>query len=101
MKLRRSLHGLKDAAKIYNQLLFALLNQLGFKEIDTTPCIFNRRGIINICYIDDLFLFARYEGIIEKIRRELSKRFCVKDFGKPEQILGMDLNWVLEGSLLK
>lgn len=66
MELKRSLSGLKKAVKIWNQLLFKILKQLGFKENETLPCLFISRGIIIICYVHDLFLFAIDEAIIEE-----------------------------------
>lgn len=43
-----------------------------------------------MCCLDDLFLFAEEEGIIEKIKTELRKWFHLKDLKTSKQILAMD-----------
>lgn len=78
-----SLYRMKDAAKIWNRLLLGVLCRLRFKEGVTAPCSFAKGGIVVLCYVDDLFLFAKDEWIIDKIKAGLSTRFRFKNLEIP------------------
>lgn len=67
--------------------------------METTPCPFVTAVIIIISYVDDLFLFARDETIIEEQKAELSKQFCLMNSEQSRQMLGIDVNRKYEGSL--
>lgn len=68
--------------------------------METAPFLFIRPGIITVCYVDDVFLFARDERIIDEVTAELRELLLLKDLGERKQILGTDLKWKREGSLL-
>lgn len=84
MKLKKSLHGLNNAAKIWIQLLFEMLHQIAFKEMETASYLFIRRGTMSICYVDDLLSFVRDKRIIEERKAECIKRSCLKYLRKPK-----------------
>lgn len=100
MKFEGSLYGLSDAARIWNQSVLEISNQVGYIEIETEPYLFVRDVIIFICYVHDPFMFRKKEEAIEKVQRELSTRYFLKDLGRPKQILAMDLSWKPDGSML-
>lgn len=56
MKLKRNLNGLRDAAKIGNELLLEFIYEIGFEEMETTPCLFVNDGVVLIWYVDDRFV---------------------------------------------
>lgn len=91
IKLQDSLNRLKDAASVWSDLLFNTLNQHDLTEMETTPCLFVRKRMIAVCYVDDLFLFAEHESVIEDVKRKLSDTFRLKSLSIPTRFLGMDL----------
>jgi hypothetical protein len=42
-------------------------------------------------YVDDILLFGKDLGLIDKVKAALSERFDMKDFGEATSILGMDI----------
>lgn len=75
MKLQRIFHGMKDAARVRNKLLFDTFNQQGLTEMETAPFLFVKRGMIIVCYVHDLFLFAEKESLAEDIKQKLGSTF--------------------------
>lgn len=53
------LYGLKDEAKIWNDLLFKELIKRGLQEMQSAYCILVKYTIIAVCYVDDLVLFVK------------------------------------------
>lgn len=52
-----------------------------------------------VCYVVDLFLFARQNSLIDNVRDKLGKQFQVKDLAKLKRFFGTDLKWHLDGSV--
>lgn len=48
-----------------------------------------------------MFVFAKQEATIEKVKKKVSTRIRLKDLRRPKQILGKDCSRKLDGSLLK
>lgn len=63
-KLRRSLKGLKEAARTWNKLLFKALEECGLKEMATAPCVFKKNNTVVVCYVDYFLLVTEREGLI-------------------------------------
>ena len=63
-KLKKSLYGLKQSPRCWNEKLCNHLKSLGFKESGADPCVFIRQGkkieIIAV-YVDDLILIAELQ----------------------------------------
>lgn len=59
LKLERSLYGLRDAAKVRNHLLLESSRQLGSKDLHAVPCIFHKKSMIIMCYVDVLLFYAK------------------------------------------
>lgn len=92
-RLRKSLYGLRDAARIWSKLLFQTLESCGLKEMETEPCVFVGDKVIIICYVDDLLIFAENQDIVDNLYRTLEKQFRVKDLGRPTRFLGLNITY--------
>ena len=64
----------------------------------TTPdhCVFVKKFsdsdfVILLLYVDDMLIDGHYAAKIEKLKRELSKSFAVKELGPAKKILGMKI----------
>lgn len=55
--------------------------------------------MINVYYVDDLFLLAEQESLIEEIESQLGNKFPLKDLGIPTCFPSMDLKSHSYGSL--
>lgn len=100
MQLQQGIYGLKDAVKIRNKLLFFSLEKLRLNEMKNAPCLFMKKDIVVLCYVEDLLLFAEQEGMINKIKKELKIRFRIKYFEQLKRINGLEVTWHSVGLLL-
>ena len=56
--LRKSLYGLREAPRIWYELLANELKSIGLKAMSSTPCVFVGDDEIVLCYVDDLLLMS-------------------------------------------
>jgi hypothetical protein len=60
LRLNRSLYGLVQAPLNWgNHLRDVLVKQHGFKESQTSPCLYFRDGMVILTYVDDCLFFAK------------------------------------------
>ncbi len=95
-KLKKSLYGLKQSPRCWNEKLCQHLKSLGFKESAADPCVFIRQQkkelqIIAV-YVDDLILVAKSSEEMKQLKDDLSSRFKMKDLGKLHYCLGISVN---------
>jgi len=91
LKINRSLYGLKQAARDWNETCVVELQKLGFIQSDSDLCLLTHpeRGIILLVYVDDILLGAKKLENIRWFMDEFSKVFKIKDLGKAKKILGV------------
>ena len=95
-KLKKSLYGLKQSPRCWNEKLCEHLKSLEFKESAADPCIFIRQQekelqIIAV-YVDDLILLTKTSEEMQHLKDDLSSRFKMKDLGKLHYCLGISVN---------
>jgi transposase InsO family protein len=96
LKLKKSLYGLKQASRLFNELVTDFLLSIGFIQCMSDTCLFyfftDDGSICIICvYVDDLLLCSTTEAMGDIITRKLEERFNVKDLGAFSHILGMEV----------
>lgn len=84
MKQKRSLHGLRDATRVWNRFLLEKVTDLMLEELQTEHGILVKEGLLILGYVDDLIMFPRKESEIENVKPGLSHKFKLKDLGKPK-----------------
>lgn len=80
----------KRLGKNVEKLLLYKLPEYGLMEMDSAPCVPVGNKALVLCYVNDFILFAKDEGIIDVLYRELDKKFQARDLGKPIRFLGLD-----------
>ena len=100
-KLKKSIYGLKQSSRCWNQVLDTHLKIMGFKPSMNDPCIYtlNSGGEVFILavYVDDIILAGRSSESIQQFIREIATKFDVKDMGNLRHFLGVKVRNV-EGS---
>ena len=90
-RLLRSLYGLKQAARVWNQKIHAFLNKIGFVRSSADPCLYvdTKRNIYITIWVDDLLIAGKNGRDIAAVKAQLAKEFEMKDLGELTHFLGM------------
>ena len=89
-KLKKSLYGLKQAARCWNSAIDSYLKSDGYKQIGAVK----RQNakidfVILSLHVDDILLFSNDVGMLNKEKKSLGKRFKIEDLGDVNHVLGM------------
>ena len=103
IKLQRSLYGLKQYGRMWNNRLSQYLLKEGYVNNSICPCVFIKKvatgfAIIAV-YLDDMNLIGTLEELIKTIDY-LKKEFEMKDLGKTKYCLGLQIKHCLDGVLI-
>lgn len=94
-RLRKSLYGLKQAARAWNTLLKSSLSSCGFTQSEADECLFVKRSSGNIsiiaCHVDDFIHASSSLELIQQTADQLRKSFELKDLGPVKKFLGVDI----------
>ena len=95
LKLRKSLYGLKQAARIWNQAISECLLLLKFKQSKHDNCLFINQAYHETCYliihVDDILMASKDKNVIESLANEISKTFQLKYLGEVKQFIGINV----------
>ena len=84
-KLNRSLYGLKQSGRNWNNLLHSHLVEQGFQQSAADHCVYNRQSgkelTIVIIWVDDIIIASTNDPILMSVKKSLSQRFKMKDLG--------------------
>ena len=99
LRLLKNCYGLKQAAYNWNNLLTAGLLKLGFKQSEQDPCLFLKKDIICVLYVDDTIFFSKNDTIIDRTITSLKALdFELTDEGDVESFLGIKIDHNPDGS---
>ncbi|KAG5666425.1 hypothetical protein PVAND_014454 [Polypedilum vanderplanki] len=102
LRLKKSLYGLKQAARVWNQTIHQVLIQDGFIQSQADMCFYIKNLSDKSCYliihVDDILIAGSDLEIISQTQAKLSKHFQVKDLGTVKFFLGIAINQDEEGN---
>ena len=93
-RLKRSIYGLKQSPRCWNQTLDVQLKKMGFVQSTSDPCIYTSSKedlLILAVYVDDIVLEGKSEKKIADVKSSLAKIFQVKDMGEMHYFLGVSV----------
>ena len=94
-KLKKSIYGLKQASRNWNQTIDKWMKEYGFKASEADPCLYVKREdqemIVVIIWVDDLIIAGSCKQIIRDFKASISERFSMKDLGPLKWILGVEV----------
>lgn len=97
LKLNRSLYGLHQSPRCWNDKLHEALTNLGFKRSESDYCVYvlviNGEVIILVVYVDDILLIGKNKPKMIEIKQQLSQKFRIKDLGNVKQFMGLSINY--------
>lgn len=94
-KLKKSIYGLKQAGRVWNHRIDAVLKKLGFSALYNDTCVYvYRRGdliVISSLYVDDLLLASNSRAQLDGFKKELASHFDMEDLGEAHFVLGIEI----------
>ena len=94
LKLNKSLYGLKQSGRLWNELLDDFLCILNFEQSHSDYCVYTKIHdgikIIIIVWVDDLIIASSDLVSINNVKTELGNKFKMKDFSQISYFLGID-----------
>jgi hypothetical protein len=96
-RLKKSLYGLKQALRLWYKKFDSFMVDHGYDRTTSDHCVFVKKFsdgefIILLLYVDDMLIICRDTSKIDRLKKELSKSFNMKDLGPAKQILGMKIS---------
>ncbi|SGZ27979.1 BQ5605_C026g10235 [Microbotryum silenes-dioicae] len=103
LKLERSIYGLKQAGRIWNDEIDSTLRSVGYKPTVSDLCVYTRRHGNDwhyiALYVDDLLLIGPSDDEIERVLSTLEDMYGIKRLGDAEYVLGIQLKRSDDGSI--
>ena len=96
-KLKKSLYELKQVPRQWYKKFDSFMMSHGYIKTSSDHCVLTRKFsnddfIILLLYVDDMLIIGHDSSKIDRLKRELSKSFAMKDLGSAKQILGMKIS---------
>ncbi|SCZ88592.1 BZ3500_MvSof-1268-A1-R1_Chr10-2g03011 [Microbotryum saponariae] len=95
LKLHRSIYGLKQAGRVWNETIHKTLVKLGYNRLRSEECVYRRTlgkdDYYIAVYVDDLLFVGPDLSEIDRVLDELDRLYGVKRLGNAEYILGVQL----------
>lgn len=94
-KLNKSLYGLKQASRMWNERFHTFVTKLGFRRSEYDYCFYidesKQAKMYILLYVDDLLLVGNDLEQINSTKSRLSTEFEMKDLGELGHFLGMNI----------
>lgn len=95
-KLNKSIYGIKQSSRQWNQKLTFTLFDLGYKQSKSNYSLFTKTSsiyfIVVLVYVDDLILAGNNISEINSIKSVLGAKFSIKDLGNLKYFLGFEIS---------
>ena len=96
-KVKKSLYRLKQAPRQWYKKYNSFMVSHGYNRTTSDHCVFTIKFseydfIILLIYVDDMLIIGHDSSKIDRLKRELSKSFVIKDLGSTKHILGMKIS---------
>ena len=102
--LKKSIYGLKQASRQWNQKLTSVLSSHGFVQSRADYSLFVKKYESDftaiLIYVDDLLITGNSLSDIQNIKTILNDTFTIKDLGDARFFLGMELTRFTHGIFL-
>ena len=95
-KLKRSLYGLKQSPRCWNEVLHEQLIDMQFVQSAADQCLYigkmNGSLVFVAIYVDDIIIASEKSPVVQKTKELFAKKFKVKDMGKLHYFLGVGIH---------
>ena len=93
-KLIKSLYGLKQSPRQWNNKIHQFLVSIGSVRTNADHCVYinTTMSVIIAMWVNDLMIFAKDKVTINDVKSKLNESFNMKDLGELEYFLGIQVN---------
>jgi len=95
-RLKKSLYGLKQAARSWNQEIERVLISYGCVQSNIDRCLYkldkDGRVVYILVYVDDLLIAGSDDAIIGDIVKAIQSEFEIKDLGDVQKYIGIEVS---------
>ena len=93
LKLKKSLYGLKQSGRNWNNTLDSYLKEQGFRRSINDPCFYTKDGdTFLVHWVDDIIIAAK-PCSLKPVKEALKSRFKMKDLGQISYFLGIEFEF--------
>ena len=96
MKLMKSIYGMRQASRIWNQTFHNAVSQWGFERLDCEWCIYRRTTTtgttIFAVHVDDIVATGSVPQELEMFRDQLKAQWEITELGEPKLALGIAMS---------
>ena len=93
--LEKSLYGLKQSGKAWNDKIHDILTTMGFNHCAGDQCIYIYNADSTYCalalYVDDILLACDSEPFMHKLKADLKSNFKITELGPARFLLGIEI----------
>jgi hypothetical protein len=93
--LKRAVYGLRQAPKIFNDFLNAVLLELGYQRMLSDECVYKlqKDGCIALVglHVDDLAIAVSHHHLYDELKAGLRRVMDIKDLGRIQICLGLHI----------
>ena len=102
-KLKRSIYGLKQSSRCWNEALDKHLKKMGFRQSNNDPCIYILQSggetFIIAVYVDDIILAGNTSESIQTFIKGIAEKFKVSDMGRLHHFVGIKIGYLESGKI--
>ena len=96
VRLKKCIYGLQESPRLWNQMLHAYMQSLGFEQSKVEPCLYVKRKngkaiLFVLVYVDDLMTVGATEDVAE-FENKMVERFQVKQHGAITSYCGLEFH---------
>jgi transposase InsO family protein len=96
MRLMKSIYGMKQASRIWNQTFHAAVSKWGFTRLECEWCVYRRSTptgtVIFLVHVDDIVAAGSSPQEIESFRDQLKAQWEITELGEPRLALGIAIS---------
>lgn len=94
-RLNKSIYGLKQASRVWNDRFNQFVTRIGFRACENDSCLYFRNKTKNkvflLLYVDDIIIMSTDLSEINVVKGLLNKEFEMVDLGEASMFLGMEI----------